>query len=116
MAPKLLSHDISYRSLDAGRADQCAGHRHGAAAGGERAGVPGAGTAGAGAGRGAVPGDGAGVQRGPGAAAEHRTAAHPGDALTEALEAFGAAWLEAYGMDEADATITDVVGTFGVSV
>jgi len=51
-----------------------------------------------------------------------------GDALTEALdaleagdaagaaEAFGAAWLEAYGMDAVDADITDVVGTFGVSV
>jgi len=51
-----------------------------------------------------------------------------GDALTEALDAletgdaagaadaFGAAWLEAYGMDEVNATITDVVGTFGVSV
>jgi len=47
-----------------------------------------------------------------------------GDALTEALDAletgdtagaaatFGAAWLEAYGMDAVDATITDVVGTF----
>ncbi len=51
-----------------------------------------------------------------------------GDALTEALDAleagnaagaadaFGAAWLEAYGMDGVDATITDVMGTFGVSV
>jgi hypothetical protein len=47
-----------------------------------------------------------------------------GDALTEALdaleagdaagvaEAFGRAWLDAYGMDDVDATITDVVGTF----
>ncbi len=33
-----------------------------------------------------------------------------------AAEAFGAAWLEAYGMDEVDADITDVMGTFGVSV
>jgi len=51
-----------------------------------------------------------------------------GDALTEALdaletgdaaraaEAFGAAWLESYGMDDVDATITDVVGTFGASL
>ncbi len=51
-----------------------------------------------------------------------------GDALTEALdaleagdaagaaEAFGAAWLEAYGMDAVDATITDVVGTFQVGL
>jgi len=54
-----------------------------------------------------------------------------GDALTDVLEAlealetgdaagaaeaFGAAWLEAYGMDAVDATITDVMGTFGVSV
>jgi len=51
-----------------------------------------------------------------------------GDALTEALdaleagdaagaaEAFGDAWLEAYGMDGVDADITDVLGTFGVSV
>jgi len=51
-----------------------------------------------------------------------------GDALTEALdaleagdtagaaEAFGDAWLETYGMDGVDATITDIVGTFGVSV
>ena len=49
----------------------------------------------------------------------------PGDALTEALdaleggdaegaaEAFGRAWLDIYGMDDVDATITDVVGTFG---
>jgi len=49
-----------------------------------------------------------------------------GDALTEALEAleagdavgaakaFGAAWLETYGMDAVDATITDVVGTFQI--
>jgi len=48
-----------------------------------------------------------------------------GDALTDALEAgnaagaadaFGAAWLEAYGMGDVDADITDVVGTFGVRV
>ncbi len=51
-----------------------------------------------------------------------------GDALTEALdaleagdtagasEAFGRAWLDAYGMDDMDATITDVVGTFGVGL
>ncbi len=51
-----------------------------------------------------------------------------GDALTEALdaleagdgagaaEAFGAAWLEAYGMDGVDATITDVMGTFQVGL
>jgi len=49
-----------------------------------------------------------------------------GDALTEALDtletgdaagaadAFGAAWLEAYGMDAVDATITDVVGAFSI--
>jgi len=49
-----------------------------------------------------------------------------GDALTEALDAleagdaagaadaFGAAWLEAYGMDAVDATITDVAGTFSI--
>ncbi len=47
-----------------------------------------------------------------------------GDTLTDALdaleagdragaaEAFGAAWLEAYGMDAVDATITDVVRAF----
>jgi len=47
-----------------------------------------------------------------------------GDALTAALdaleagntagaaEAFGRAWLDVYGMDDVDATITDVVGTF----
>jgi len=51
-----------------------------------------------------------------------------GDALTEALEAleagdgagaadaFGAAGLEAYGMDGVDATITDVMGTFGIGL
>ena len=60
-----------------GLADQRAGDRHGAAAGGQRAGVPGAG-AGAGAGRGGVPGHGKGLQRGPGATAQHRAAAHRG--------------------------------------
>jgi len=47
-----------------------------------------------------------------------------GDVLTEVLDAldagdaagvaevFGRAWLDAYGMDDVDATITDVVGTF----
>ncbi len=51
-----------------------------------------------------------------------------GDALTEALDAleagdtigaeaaFGRAWLDAYGMDDVDATITDVVGTFSASL
>jgi len=44
-----------------------------------------------------------------------------GDALeggdaAGAAEAFGAAWLESYGMDDVDATITDVVGTFGASL
>jgi len=51
-----------------------------------------------------------------------------GDALTAALDAleggdavgasesFGRAWLDAYGMDDVDATITDVVGTFGASL
>jgi len=50
-----------------------------------------------------------------------------GDELTEALEAlealeaagaakaFGDAWLHAYGMDEVDADITDVVGTFSAN-
>jgi hypothetical protein len=50
-----------------------------------------------------------------------------GDALTEALDAledgdttaaadaFGTAWLETYGMD-VDASVTDVVGTFGLDV
>jgi hypothetical protein len=43
------------------------------------------------------------------------------DALEEgdaagASEAFGRAWLDAYGMDDVDATITDVVGTFGVDL
>jgi len=33
-----------------------------------------------------------------------------------AAEAFGAAWLEAYGMDAVDATIADVVGTFQVGL
>jgi len=49
-----------------------------------------------------------------------------GDALTEAVDALeagdavgaakalGAAWLETYGMDAVDATITDVVGTFQI--
>ncbi len=42
------------------------------------------------------------------------------DALEEgdaagASEAFGRAWLDAYGMDDVDATITDVVGTFGAT-
>jgi len=49
-----------------------------------------------------------------------------GDVLTEALDVletgdavgasatFGAAWLEAYGMDAVDATITDVVGAFSI--
>ncbi len=49
-----------------------------------------------------------------------------GDALTEALDAleagdaagaadaFGAVWLEAYGMDAVDATITDVMGAFAL--
>jgi len=51
-----------------------------------------------------------------------------GDELTEALdaleegdaagvaEAFGRAWLDTYGMDDVDATITDVVGTFSASL
>jgi len=51
-----------------------------------------------------------------------------GDALTDALDAletgdaagaakaFGDAWLHAYGMDEVDADITDVVGAFQVRV
>jgi len=51
-----------------------------------------------------------------------------GDELTEALDAleagdaagaakaFGDAWLHAYGMDEVDADITAVVGTFGLGV
>jgi len=51
-----------------------------------------------------------------------------GDALTEALDAlevgdaagaaesFGAAWLEAYGMDAVDADITDVVGAFSIGM
>jgi len=30
-------------------------------------------------------------------------------------EAFGDAWLEAYGMD-VDANVTDVIGTFGVGL
>jgi hypothetical protein len=43
------------------------------------------------------------------------------DALEEgdvagASEAFGRAWLDAYGMDDVDATITDVVGTFSASL
>jgi hypothetical protein len=34
------------------------------------------------------------------------------DGNAAAAEAFGRAWLDAYGMDDVDATITDVVGTF----
>jgi len=32
--------------------------------------------------------------------------------IAGAAEAFGRAWLDAYGMDDMGATITDVVGTF----
>jgi len=51
-----------------------------------------------------------------------------GDELTEALdaleagdtagaaEAFGRAWLDVYGMDDVDATITELVGTFSTSL
>ncbi len=50
-----------------------------------------------------------------------------GDALTAALDAleegdvagasdaFGRAWLDAYGMDDVDAIITHVAGTFGAA-
>jgi len=43
------------------------------------------------------------------------------DALEEgdaagAAEAFGRAWLDVYGMDDVDATITDVVGTFSANL
>jgi len=43
------------------------------------------------------------------------------DALEEgdaagAAEAFGHAWLDVYGMDDVDATITDVVGTFSANL
>jgi len=41
----------------------------------------------------------------------HREAVHRQEG---AAEAFGAAWLEAYGMDAVDATITDVMGTFQI--
>jgi len=77
---------VQYGARNAGSAHQRVGRRYRAAAGLKCAGVSEKGHGGR-TGHERLPRHGAGLQRGTGAGAQHRDAAHRGDALTAALEA-----------------------------